>query len=78
MTDQELLQAMSEMMDKKLEPIKADIAEMKEDVAELKEDVAELKEDAEITRSGVNTLLAWAEDCGNVIKFPLPKIAEGK
>lgn len=25
-------------------------------------------------RAGVNSLLDWAEECGNVIKFPLPKV----
>ncbi len=34
-----------------------------------------LEEYAEITRDGVNALLEWAEDCGNAVKFPLPKIA---
>ena len=33
-----------------------------------------LEESAEVTRSGVNSLLDWAEECGNVIKFPLPKV----
>ena len=33
-----------------------------------------LEEHAEITRTGVNSLLEWAEECGNVIKFPLPKV----
>ena len=37
-------------------------------------DVAQLKEDAEITRSGVNSLLEWAEDVSNAIRFPLPKV----
>ena len=60
MTDQELLQAMEQIMDKKLEPIKNDIAEIKEDLAEV--------------RSGVNTLLDWADKVGDSISFPLPKI----
>ncbi|MDO4516548.1 MAG: hypothetical protein Q4C76_05385 [Bacillota bacterium] len=47
---------------------------MRDDVEELKEDVEELKEAHEETRSGVNALLEWAEECGNVIKFPLPKV----
>ena len=60
MTDQELLQAMEQMMDRKLEPIKNDIAEIKEDLAEV--------------RGGVNTLLDWADKVGDSISFPLPKI----
>lgn len=60
MTDQELLQAMEEMMDRKLQPIKEDMEAMKEDLAEV--------------RGGVNTLLDWAEQVGGSIEFPLPKI----
>jgi len=65
--DKELLESISKMMDEKLEPIKKDIAE-------LKDDVSTLKETSEVTRDGVNSLLEWAEECGNVIKFPLPKV----
>ena len=93
--DRELLEAISRMMDEKLEPIKKDIAglkgdvsnlkeevstlkedisTLKEDVSVLKDDVSSLKETSEITRAGVNSLLDWAEECGNVIKFPLPKV----
>lgn len=47
---------------------------MQSDIADLKEDVAGLKDAHEVTRSGVNRLLDWADECGYVIKFPLPKI----
>ncbi len=43
MADKELLSAISEMMDQKLQPIREDVAELKTGVAELKTDVAELK-----------------------------------
>ena len=33
-----------------------------------------LEEPATITRSGVNSLLEWAEDVSNAIRFPLPKV----
>ena len=33
-----------------------------------------LEESAEITRDGVNTLIEWAEDVSNTIRFPLPKL----
>ena len=33
-----------------------------------------LEESAEITRDGVNTLIEWAEDVSNGIRFPLPKL----
>lgn len=44
MVNSELLLAISEIMDDKLEPIKTDIQELKEDVQGLKEDVQELKD----------------------------------
>lgn len=43
MVDMDMLQAMSDLMDKKLEPICHDIGILKKDVAELKKDVANLK-----------------------------------
>lgn len=67
MTEMEMLQAMRKMLKEELEPIK-------EDIAQMKEDIEIIKEEAEITRDGVNSLLEWAEECGNVIKFPLPKV----
>lgn len=45
MSSQELLSALSEMLDQKLQPIKADIAELKAEMQEVKTDIAELKED---------------------------------
>ena len=33
-----------------------------------------LEESSEITRDGVNTLIEWAEDVSNAIRFPLPKL----
>ena len=33
-----------------------------------------LEESAEITREGVNTLIEWAENVSNAIRFPLPKL----
>lgn len=45
-------------------------------LSKIEEDIEEIKETAEITRTGVNALVEWAEDCGNAIKFPLPRIAK--
>lgn len=67
MVDKELLEAIGNLMDEKLKPIQADITG-------IKADLAELKEDHQATRDGVNSLIDWAEECGNVIKFPLPKV----
>lgn len=64
MTDQELLQAMSQMMDlklnQKLSPIREEIEEMKESLSEV--------------RTGVNMLINWSEKVSMAAKFPLPDI----
>ena len=67
MMDKELLEAISQMMDAKLEPINKRLDAMDSRLDKLEE----IQEE---TRSGVNSLLEWAEECGNVIKFPLPKV----
>ena len=64
MTDQELLKAMEKMLiesEKRMEKV------MDQKLEPIKEDLAEV-------RSGVNTLLEWAEQVGGSIEFPLPKI----
>ena len=64
MTDQELLKAMEKMLiesEKRMEKV------MAQKLEPIKEDLAEV-------RSGVNTLLDWAEQVGGSIEFPLPKI----
>lgn len=40
----------------------------------IQEELKPMKEDLAEVRSGVNTLLDWAERTGNSIDFPLPKI----
>ena len=44
------LQAISDLMDVKLQPVKEDLSEVKEDVAVLKKDVSELKEDVSVLK----------------------------
>ena len=63
MTDNELLLAISNMMDTKLEPVNKEIQELKgeiqgikEDVKGLKEDVKGLKEDVEVLKEDVSDL----------------------
>ena len=64
MVDKELLEAIGQMMDEKLDRKLQPIVDR----------LDELEESSEEVRSGVNALLEWAEECGNVIKFPLPKV----
>ena len=73
----------TEMADMKAEmaDMKADINDLKSEMAVVKADIKRLdakinalSEAEEITRDGVNTLIEWAEDVGNAIRFPLPRI----
>ena len=63
MTNEELLEALNKRFD-----------EIDRRFDSIEERLGDLEESAEITRAGVNSLLEWAEECGNVIKFPLPKV----
>ena len=64
MVDKELLEAIGQMMDEKLDRKLQPIVDR----------LDKLEESSEEVRSGVNALLEWAEECLNVIKFPLPKV----
>jgi hypothetical protein len=46
----------------------------REDIKDIQSRLDKLEESAEITRDGVNTLIEWAEDVSNAIRFPLPKL----
>lgn len=63
MLDEKDLQAIAKL----LEPINKRLDSIDERLDNLEESNEEV-------RSGVNALLEWAEECGNVIKFPLPKV----
>lgn len=63
-----------DMILEELRKLNAKVDTMQQNVSQLKEDVAQLKEDLEITRTGVNALIEWAEDVSNAIRFPLPKL----
>lgn len=68
MSDQELLTEISQMMEAKLN------TKLDEKLKPIIEKLDKLEESQDETRSGVNSLLEWAEECSNVIKFPLPRI----
>ena len=63
-----------DMILEELRKLNAKVDTMQQNVSQLKEDVAQLKEDSEVTRTGVNALIEWAEDVSNAIRFPLPKL----
>lgn len=76
MLDKEDLQAIAQLMDMKLEPINARLDKVDARLDAMETDIAELKEDAAVTRSGVNTLLNWAEKAQVQVKIPLFQKAE--
>ena len=56
MTDQELLQAIGQVVEAKIEPIRQDIHALKEDVRALKDDVQVLKDDVQVLKGEVQAL----------------------
>ena len=66
--------AMLEKMDSRLERLEGDVSTLKGDVSTLKGDVSILKEGQAEIRDTVNRLAEWADECGYVVKFPLPKL----
>ena len=69
MLSREDLQAISTLLDQKLEPMQQrmdgmqqQMDGMQKDIAGLKEDVAKLREESAITRAGVEQLVRWAND----------------
>lgn len=69
MIDQEMLQALGALMDQKLQPITARLESIEDRLEAVEESVDEV-------RSGVNTLLEWAEKSSRALEFPLPKVIE--
>lgn len=56
MTDQELLQAIGQVVESKMEPMRQDIQSLKMDVQALKEDVQALKEDVQDLKARMDSL----------------------
>lgn len=77
MTDQELLQAIAGIIDKKLDekldsslaPIKTDIAGMKDDISEIKETLAEVDDSIEI-------ITEWIEKVADKERIPFLEIKQ--
>jgi hypothetical protein len=67
MVDLELLKAIEEMMDRKLDPVNQRLDRVEQELCEVKEGLSEV-------RTGVNTLLEWADEVGGAIAFPIPKM----
>ena len=50
------------------------LSTIQKDMTDVRKDITELKDGQAEIRSGVNTLLEWADKVGDSIEFPLPKI----
>ena len=50
------------------------LSTIQKDMTVVRKDLTELQEAQAEIRSGVNTLLEWADKVGDSIEFPLPKI----
>lgn len=88
MNNEEKILEILSVMQQDMSELKSDVAELKTDVAVLKTDVAVLKvkvtrleadvaglkEGQEEVRGSVNRLVEWADECGYVVKFPLPRL----
>ena len=70
MTNEELL----EVLNKRFDAIETRLGKMETQMGGIETRLDRLEEYAEVTRSGVNALIEWAEDVSNAIRFPLPKL----
>ena len=66
------LQAIGELIDGKLEPIKTDIAEMKADISGLKTDMAEVKEKVTEINVAVGVVVDWIDEAAPVVEVSFP------
>lgn len=72
MTDNELLQALSKMIDKKLEPIKSEIADMKSEISDIKNDMVtkeDLKKSENMILNEVDRVQEKTNEKFNNLKF---------
>lgn len=68
MSDQELLSAISDIVEAKVEPIKQDIRSLKEEVSGLKEEVSVLKEDVSDLQKNVGSLTSRMDSLEKEVK----------
>ena len=61
MLDEKDLQAISKLMDMKLQPVNNRLDRMDARLNKIEEDLAEVREHAEVTRGATNYLVEWVE-----------------
>ncbi|MCI9242678.1 MAG: hypothetical protein HFF43_04755 [Lawsonibacter sp.] len=75
MVDMELLKAIEEMMDRKLdEKLEQKLAPIIQRLDRVEGELCEVKEGLAEVRTGVNALLEWGDEVSGTIAFPIPKM----
>ena len=73
-TNEEKILQLLEVMQADISGMKADIAQLKASQEELKATQEEMKETLSEHTVVLNAILAWADECREADRFPLPKI----
>lgn len=74
MSNEEKILQLLEAQQEEFRKISGRLDEVESRLSGIDSRLDKLEESAEITRSGVNSLLQWAEHVSNAISFPLPKV----
>lgn len=74
MVDQELLQAISQLLDDKLKPVNQRLDTVDKRLDGIDQRLDRLEEDLDEVRSATNALIQWSEKVSMAATFPLPDI----
>lgn len=73
MSNEEKILQLLETQQKTLEAQQAELRKINKRLDTMDNKLDDLIEEHSMTREGVNKLLAWADEAGYIIKFPLDK-----
>lgn len=73
---QEDLNAIRQLMKEELEPINQRLNTVDQKLESIDQRLNKLEESQEELRTGVNTLLEWADRVSDTYQFPLPAVGE--
>ena len=74
MSNEEKILAALETLASKVDKIEQGQAKLEQGQAKLEQGIEDLKEYAEETRAATNHLIEWADNVGNSVKLPLPRL----
>ncbi|QGU95848.1 hypothetical protein GOM49_12740 [Clostridium bovifaecis] len=66
--DKEILKALGDLLDDKLDPIRKDISNMKEDISNMKEDISNMKEDISNMKEDIKLIKTQQEEHGRILR----------